>query len=214
MNIKALFVALILLFHTLSLFSQKFELAFNSGMGYRVFAISDSVTDSYAGYLKKKRPGNILGAEFIWFDSNQGFGLKYTGFFNRVSGSGLKLNALEKIDKTETIQIDYYSLQYHKRFWAQERKLFTDAAVGLGYVRYSSIGKELEEENVIKGTTYGLNATFSINYNLVRKLVVGVYADMFLANIKKYQQNGADRILNVGEGLTYINGGLLLRYCF
>ena len=76
------------------------------------------------------------------------------------------------------------------------------------------IAEVFEEENVIKGSTYGLNASFSINYNLARKLVMGMYADIFLANMKKYQQNGADVLLRVGEGLTYINGGLLLRYCF
>jgi hypothetical protein len=212
MKRKFLFIYCLLLFISQSIVSQKFELVFNGGYSYRVFTINDSVSDSYASYLKKKRPGFAFNSELIWYDDNQGFGLKFSEFMNNVDGNDLKLDSLNKIDKSESINIDFYSLQYHKKHQFGKSRVFGDFAVGLGYVRYSSEGKEYQEDVEIKGSTYGLSTTLSLNYQLMKRLMLGISTNIFLANLKEHTRNGYTEIER--EGLTHVDfcGGL--RFCF
>jgi hypothetical protein len=212
MKWEFLFVYCLLLIICQSISCQKFELVFNGGYSYRLFTINDSTTDSYASYLKKKRPGYEFSSELIWYDANQGIGLKFSEFINNVDGNNLKLDSLNKIDRTETINIDFYSLQYHKKQQFGKSRVYGDFAVGLGYVRYSSKGKEYKEDVEIKSSTYGLSTTLSLNYQIVKRLMLGISTNIFIANIKEHTRNGYTETEN--EGLTHVDIGGGLRFCF
>jgi hypothetical protein len=209
---KIVFLLIIFTTSAQSINCQKLQLLANGGLSYRIFSINDSISDSYASYLEKKRPGYNYNLEFIWFSDDQGIGIKYSNYLNKVSGKNLRMTDVVKIDKSETVYIEFYSLQYHKRKQSGKSRFIGDFAVGLGYVRYSSLGKEFEEDVEDKGSTYGLSATLSLNYQILKWMAFGVSSNIFIANIKAITRNGFD--WPVSEGLTHadVGAGLVFSY--
>jgi hypothetical protein len=211
MNIRP-HIIVILIFFTFwgSGYSQKLSLLTEGGFSYRLMMAPDSITDSYYSYFQKKKTGSNLGIELVWFTDDQGFGIKYASFLNSVSESKIEFQKFNRINKSEKIQIDYYSMQYHARKQLKKSRLFIEFSGGLGLVRYYNEATEQQAEFSIAGKSYGMNGTLSFDYVIHRNVSVFFSTQAFLANLNEQTRNGFTEILNPKESLSRIdfNGGI------
>jgi hypothetical protein len=195
-------------------FSQDFCILANTGFSYRLVTLKDTISSSYQSYFNKKKPGYNYNIEAVWYSEDQGIGLRLNSFLNSVSGKDIYLSRSEKVDKSENIRIDYYSIQYHNRKQIKTSRFWTELSAGVGYVRYHSIGNEMAEEITIIGKTAGLNATLYLDYHIFKFLSINFSTNFFIAVLSKDINNGNTEILKNKEGLTRIdlNGGMRISF--
>jgi hypothetical protein len=198
----------------IKLFSQDFCVLVNGGFSYRLMTLKDTISSSYQSYFSRKKPGINYCIETVWYSGDQGFGLRFHSFLNSVSGKNIYLSRGVKVDKSEHIRIDYYSIQYHYRKLIKNSRFWTELNAGFGYVSYNSEGNELAEQITIEGKTAGINGTFFLDYHIFKYLSLNTSVNIFLAVLSKYVNNGNTEILTNKDNLTRIdlNGGL--RFCF
>lgn len=202
------------IFQINTVFSQDFCIIANAGYSYRLMALGDTMSSSLESYSKKKKPGINYNIEVVWFNDNQGIGVRFNSFMNSVSGKNIQLSPVETVDKSEKIRINYWSLQYHNRTQIKETRLWIELSGGIGLVRYYNDGYELLEKISIIGKTYGLNGTVSCEYRIFKNFSFSFDAGIFIAVLSEYVRNGYTVILQKKEGLTRIdiNGGLKIRF--
>lgn len=196
-----------------NLFSKDFCVLINDGISYRLMTLKDTISSSYSSYFNRKRPGFNYNLEAVWYSENQGIGLKFNSFLNLVSGKDIYLSPVEKVDKSEKIRIDYYSLQYHIRSQIKKSHFWKELSIGAGYVSYHNEGNELAEEITIIGHTIGLNATLNLDYQICKFLSINISTNLFIAVLSKDEKNGYAETLQNKEGLTRVdlNGGMRIR---
>ena len=186
----------------------------DAGYSYRLMLTPDSSSSSYSSYFNKKRPGINFNGEIAYYSENQGIGFRYNSFINKVSGKSVEVSNILKVDKSENIQINYYSIQYHKRRVFNKSKLSTGFCFGLGYVKYLNTGKEAAEEIDLNGTTYGLNVALSLEYKIYKHLSFHISPNFFMAVLSQYLENGNTVTLKKKESLTRLDTNFGVNFIF
>jgi hypothetical protein len=176
--------------------------------------LKDTVSESYNSYFNRKKPGINYNIETVWYGGNQGVGLRFNSFLNSVSGKNIYIDQFEKVDKSEKIRINYYSIQYHNRKQISNSGFWAEFCVGIGYVTYYSEGNELAEQITITGNTAGLNGTVYLDYHVFEFLSFNISANLFIAVLSKEINNRNTEILTNKEGLARVdlNGGIRISF--
>jgi hypothetical protein len=190
--------------------NDDFCITANYGPGYRLMTLKDSSTESFESYFKKKKPGTTLDFQAIWYSDNHGIGVGFKSFFNSVSGENIEIPTRERVNMSDRIRINFFSLQYHNRFYYNDSRLWGDLGFGLGLVRYRDEGKFFETNVLTTGKTYGLDASLSCNYDVSRRLAFGISAGFFTAVLSEWIKDGNLEKLEPKEGLTRLEltGGI------
>jgi hypothetical protein len=209
--LKSIITLLVLLIIPVNnLLSQNFSVLVNGGYSYRLMTLKDTVSESYNSYFNRKKPGINYNIETVWYGGNQGVGLRFNSFLNSVSGKNIYIDQFEKVDKSERIRINYYSIQYHNRKQISKSGFWVEFCAGIGYVTYHSEGNELAEQITITGNTAGLNGTVYLDYHVFEFLSFNISTNLFIAVLSKEINNGEIEILTNKEGLARVdlNGGI------
>lgn len=205
----------LILFSSVNLNAQKFNLYLSGGFSYRFFLPPADASTSYKDYLSKKRKGISFSIEPLWYSEGHGIGFQYSNFHNSASGDNIKLSALETHYKiTENININYYSLQYHNTKDNVESSFLYDFQFGMGVIRYRSSGTEYISSLDIKAKTYGLNTGLTIGYKLTKYASICISNGVFLATIGEIEKNGHPETLKVHESISHydLNGSLRINF--
>jgi hypothetical protein len=209
-------ILIILIAYSGIAYTQKLSLITEGGYSYRLMLPPDSITNSYKSYLEGKKPGSNYALELVWFNDNNGIGIKYTTFLSSISRNNVEILRGFRINKSENIQVNYYSFQFHSRKRLMESRFYGELAGGLGVIYYYNKANELTEKLDIEGKTYGLDASITCDYIIHRNVSIFVSTHLFLANLSEQTKNGNKEILNPKESLSRIdcNGGIRISLNF
>ncbi|WP_297086059.1 hypothetical protein [uncultured Draconibacterium sp.] len=178
---------------------NKMRASFTGGMGYLLgdtkpavenlqsMGVSKQLADDY--YKQLKMGMQLKASLYFYLLKDYWLGAVYNGFYSQASvTTSMQMDEVNMYygELSEHYFVNFAGLSFYSEGrYGKQQKIGLNSSLTLGPAFYRDEAEMLNEQVLIKSTTFGMHTTLGFEYYIKPKLSLTSEAGLFLANVKK-----------------------------